>query len=170
MQVVLFKSRWYRPKDILISLFTFSNYVHAGLILSNGENILDASESRGNVDYGKFLSEHESRQIEVYDLGPNIKAHNYALIMIGSKYDWKGVIGWPFGWNDPKTVYCFEFVLQVMQRFNTINGESVAKIFSETGLDRKLNTSKIDSEDIVLVLSRAGLKPVYEGRADGFKA
>lgn len=170
MRVVLFKINWLNPKQAFIGAITWSNYCHTGLLFDKDPIplVYDASESRGNVDYNKHITEFEN-DIIVYEIPENeTLPYKYAIAKRYEKYDWKGIMGWfPFlGSNSPNTVYCFELVLQTLFRFKTISGYHTG---DSKDLKDKLYKKPIDSEDILILLERAGLNPVYRGKAKGYK-
>lgn len=188
MKVILFNINWLNPKQAIIGLFTWSGDCHSGLLFDTVEdqykNILfDASESRGNVNWQrnkdkslKSIQEFKNQRIRVYEIPENENINNtssispkqYALNMIGLPYDWKGIAGWLpfFGSNNARTVYCFELVLQTLLQFPSINNIPVSRL--DMGLREKLFKKPIDSEDIELVFARAGLNPIYEGKAKNY--
>lgn len=166
MKVVLFKIGWTNPKQALIGLFTWSSYCHAGLLFKGEYKVYDASESRGTVDYNKHIRDWGKQKITVYEIPEEeTKFKNYAIQMKGTKYDWKGIAGWfPFlASNDPKTVYCFELVLQTLLSGTKINGFSTKAIGGD--LRQKLFKKPIDSDDIFILMERAQIRPCYEGIA-----
>jgi hypothetical protein len=171
MKVVLLKINWFSPKQAVIGLFSWSNYCHAALLFNGERCIYDASESRGDVNWGKSLVELGKQKIVVYDIPDDETPYReYALKKLGTKYDWKGISGWiPFlPSNDPKTVYCFELVLQTLiLAADGLNGKKINKIAWD--LKDKLFKKPIDSEDIFILLERAELDPVYEGTAKHYK-
>lgn len=170
MKVVLFKTNFWNPKQFAISLMTWSKVTHAGLLFDGIDRLYDASESRGNVDFNKHIQEFKNQQIIVYEIPePEYDMQRYALSKKGIKYDWKGIMGWfPFlASNDPQTVYCFELVLQTLLSSPTINGRPTDVI----GIDlrNKLFKKPIDSDDILVLLERACLTPIYIGKAKNYE-
>lgn len=171
MKVVLFKINWFNPKQAIIGLFSWSKVCHAGLLLNDDDRLYDASEGRGTVDWNKSINAFGNQEIIVYDIPEqDDKPKDYALSKLGTKYDWKGIMGWaPFlASNDPQTVYCFELVLQTLLNYGTINGHVVSLIAPD--LMAKLFKKPIDSDDIIILMERARLSPIYQGKAKLFKS
>jgi len=169
MKVVLVKSNIWNPKQMVISLFTWSKVCHAALLFNNTYRLYDASESRGDVDYGKTLEQIKNQKIIVYDIPESEEAaKKYALLKRGTKYDWKGIMGWVpfFSSNDPQTVYCFELVLQTLLTMSHINGFATDRVAGD--LRQKLFKKPIDSDDIFILLERCQLHPVFEGKAKDY--
>lgn len=169
MKVVLVKANWLNPKAWLITLFTWSKITHAGFLTKTEDQLYDASESRGNVDYGKTLKELGNVKIYVYDVPCDDKrAWDYLLSKRGVKYDWKGIMGWMpfFASNDPATVYCFELVLQTLLEQPILNGYETDYIARD--LKQKLFKKPIDSDDIFVLMERLRLNPVYYGKAKNY--
>lgn len=170
MRIVLFKVNFFNPKQLLIALFTWSKVCHAGILFKGKKKIYDASESRGNVDWNKDIQEWNEQQVIVYEIPEDeIEAKKYALDKRGTRYDFKGIMGWfPFlASNDPQTVYCFELVLQTLLTFKTINGHKTKEIAGD--LRQKLFKQPIDSDDIYVLMERSRLNPVYQGMAKDYR-
>lgn len=169
MKVVFLKVRWWNPKEAAIGLVTASNFCHTAVLLPGESRLLDASESRGDVNFGKRVDEYKNRPVLVYHIpDEDVAAYNYALGMIGTKYDWRGVMGWGFSLNNRRAVYCFEYTLKILAAFKKINGTKTKVIFAETKLYSKIDQTRIDSDDVLTVLEWSRLKPIYEGPANGF--
>lgn len=194
MKVVLFKINWWNPKQAAIGLFTWSKVSHSALLPDSikklfdkafKDYLLDASESRGNVNWHskrdgslKSLQEFGGQKIIVYQIPEDENISNpkrlppidYALSKIGYKYNWKGIMGWlPFlKTNDASTVYCFEYVLQTLMQFETINNRTIDELDFDFEIRKKLYRKPIDSDDIFVLLESAGLAPIYQGRADKY--
>lgn len=169
MRIVLFKIRWTNIKQVFIGLFSWSKICHAALLFKGQSRLYDASESRGTVDWNKLIIEYGKQPIIVYEIPEDeADAKTYALNKKGTKYDWKGIMGWTplFGSNDPQTVYCFELVLQTLLTYKTINGYETDKIAPD--LQNKLFKKPIDSDDIFVLMERARLNPIYQGQAVNF--
>lgn len=169
MKVVFFRVNWWNPKAAIIGLATASAYCHAALILDDGR-LLDASESRGDVDYNDRLGKFGNKQVLVYDVPyESTKAVSRAISKIGSDYGWKGIWGWGLQVftlgllkiNNAKNMYCFEFVLFALSYIPEIKIESPT-IFN------KLFLAKIDSDDLLAALERAGCPVIYEGKAKDY--
>ena len=80
MKVVLFKTNFWKPKQFVISLFTWSKITHAGLLFEGEDRLYDASESRGNVNFNKPIQDFKNQQIIVYDIPePEFDMMKYAL-------------------------------------------------------------------------------------------
>ena len=170
MKVVFFKSNFFNPKALLISVITWSKITHAALLFHGEDRIYDASESRGNVDYNKPLKDFKNKKIIVYDIPEDEKLYKqYALSKKGVKYDWKGIMGWfPFlASNDPQTVYCFELVMQTLLSQPTLNGFPTKEIAED--FRKKLFKKPIDSDDILILLERAQLTATYTGKAKDYE-
>lgn len=170
MKVVLFNINWLNPKQIVIGMFSWSKVCHTGLLFNNEYRLYDASESRGTVDWNKHIECWGKQKIVVYDIPEDeTEAKKYALAKKGTKYDWKGIMGWTpfFGSNDPQTVYCFELVLQTLLTLKTINGFNTEEIAPD--LRAKLFKKPIDSDDIFILMERARLNPSYSGKAKDYK-
>lgn len=168
MKVVLVRINWWKPKSWIIGLFTWSKISHAGF-LTKEQQLYDASESRGNVDYGKTLKELGKSKIMVYDVPlDEDRAWKYLLDKRKTKYDWKGIMGWLpfFASNDPQTVYCFELVLQTLLEQDELNGYDTNEIAMD--LKAKLFKKPIDSDDIFILMERIRLNPIYDGRAKNY--
>jgi hypothetical protein len=98
MRVVLFRINWWNIKQATIGLFTMSKVCHTGLLLKKNKNLLDASESRGNVDWHKPIKDFGNQKIIVYEipeddelaLTSKISPKEYALSKIGYKYKLEG--------------------------------------------------------------------------------
>ena len=169
MKVVLVRTNWFNPKAWAISLFTWSKITHAAFLARDNMFLYDASEARGNVDYGKTLLEVGNQKIIVYDVPcDDERAWKYLLAKRGSKYDYKGIMGWiPFlNSNDPQTVYCFELVLQTLLEQEELNGFKTRDVASD--LLAKLFRRPIDSDDIFVLMERLRLNPIYDGRAKNY--
>ena len=78
-------------------------------------------------------------------------------------------MGWfPFlASSDPQTVYCFELVLQTLLSSPTINGRKTDVIAVD--LRNKLFRKPIDSDDILVLLERACLTPIFIGKAKDYE-
>lgn len=169
MKVVLVKIKWWNPKQAVIGLFTWSKICHAGFLTKTEDQLYDASESRGTVDYGKTLKQLKNQKIYVYDIPcDDDRAWKYLLAKRHTKYDWKGIAGWfPFlPSNDPHTVYCFELVLQTLLEQDELNGYKTKDI--ATDLLAKLFRKRIDSDDIFVLMERLRLNPIYYGKAKNY--
>lgn len=169
MKIVLVKINWFNPKSWVIGLFTWSKISHAGFLTKNSDMLYDASESRGNVDYGKMLKELGNQKIIVYDVPcDDERAWEYLLAKRGTAYDWKGIMGWTpfFGSNDPQTVYCFELVLQTLLEQEELNDFKTRDVASD--LQSKLFRKPIDSDDIFILMERLRLNPIYIGKAKNY--
>lgn len=169
MRIVLFKISWWNVKQLVIGLFSWGKICHAALLFKNETRLYDASESRGTVDWNKDLKEFGRQQVIIYEIPEDESdAKTYALNKKGTKYDWKGIMGWTpfFGSNDPQTVYCFELVLQTLLTLSTINNYPVNHIAPD--LMAKLFQKPIDSDDIFVLMERARLNPIYQGQARNF--
>jgi hypothetical protein len=169
MKVVLFRIGWLNIKQVIIGLFSWSKICHAALLFKGEQRLYDASESRGTVDWNKNLRDFGKQQITVYEIPEDESdAKIYALNKKGTKYDWKGIMGWVplFGSNDPQTVYCFELVLQTLLSMPKINGQNIERIAPD--LCAKLFKKPIDSDDIFILMERARLHPIYQGEARNF--
>lgn len=169
MKIVFFRISWLNIKQIIIGAFSWSKICHTGLLFNGEKRLYDASESRGTVDWNKELGTFGKQEITIYHIPEDAtKAQEYALAKRGTKYDWKGIMGWTplFGSNDPQTVYCFELVLQTLLTLKTINGFSTEEIAPD--LRAKLFRKPIDSDDIFILMERAQLNPVYQGKAKDY--
>lgn len=169
MKVILVNVNFLNPKQCIIGLMTWSKVCHAALLFNGMDRVYDASESRGNVAYGKTLKELGKQKITVYDIPEDeTEPKKYALNKLNTKYDWKGIMGWTpfFNSNDPQTVYCFELVLQTLLTMPKINGIDTKEIAGD--LRQKLFQKPIDSDDIFLLMERCQLTPVYIGMANKY--
>jgi hypothetical protein len=171
MRLALVRASVTRPKSWIIALFTWSGFSHAGFITKTNDQLFDASESRGNVDYGAFLKDLKNQKIVVYDVPCNDdKVWDYLLAKrkVNTGYDWKGILGWfpGLGSNDPTTVYCFELVLQALLAQEELNGYKTKDIAPD--LLAKLFRKPIDSEDILILMERLQLNPIYKGKAQNY--
>jgi hypothetical protein len=170
MRIVLFKISWWNVKQLVIGLFSWGKVCHAALLFKDETRLYDASESRGTVDWNKELKEFGRQPVIIYEVPEDgTDAKKYALDKKGTKYDWKGIMGWTpfFGSNDPQTVYCFELVLQtLLLGLPTINGYAIGHLAPD--LMDKLFKKPIDSDDIFILMERARLTPIYQGQARNF--
>lgn len=184
MKVLLVRTNWFKPAALVIALMTWSKVSHAAL-LGNDLVLYDASETRGYVDFdSKIIKDKSGKKIEVprtlYDLGnqkvivydvpmDDEAGWKYALSQRYEKYDWKGIAGWNpfFKSNDPKSVYCFELVLQTLLKQKAINGfELTDELVGK--LKDKLYEKPIDSDDIFVLMEKCNLKPIYDGKAKNY--
>jgi hypothetical protein len=184
MKILLVRTNWFKPVAVLISLMTWSKVSHAAL-LGNDLVLYDASETRGYVDFDskevkdkdgnkikvpRTLYDLKNQKVIVYDVPMDDElGWKYALSQRKESYDWKGIWGWNpiFKSNDPKSVYCFELVLQTLLTQEFINGIKLTQDLVGD-LRNKLYQKPIDSDDIFMLMERCNLKPIYDGKAKNY--
>lgn len=184
MKVLLVRTNWFKPVAVLIAVMTWSKVSHAAL-LGNDLVLYDASESRGYVDFDtkkikdkdgnrmtvpRTLYDLKNQEVMVYDVPmDDEKGWEYALSLRYERYDWKSIWGWnPFkGFNDPQAVICFELVLQTLLKQEVINGVELTEALVGK-LKDKLYEKRIDSDDILVLMEKCNLKPIYDGKAKNY--
>lgn len=171
MKVVLFRINWWDLKAAGIGLMTVSQYSHAAIIPDGDTRLLDASETRGNVDYNKQLIEFGSKEVVIYEVPFDCSdALIHAKNMIGREYNWKGIFAWIFRtctlgllkFHSSENLYCFEYVLYVLSFIKELRAAS-EKTFD------KVFTDIVDSDDVLSVLNKVGCPRIYRGPAKDFK-
>lgn len=95
-------------KGLIICLVTLSRFSHAA-IEYNG-TLYDSSETRGS--FGISDIKLAERKFICKELDGDLSF--WYNRMKGTKYDWKGVLGWIFKFNDTSRYYCFEAIWEAL--------------------------------------------------------
>lgn len=103
MKFYFFKPEGWMGK--IICRVTKSEYCHVAIEI-NGK-MYDSSENRGNfAEISRSIL--EEREWIGYEITTQQNMEQWVDHMMGTKYDWRGVIGWVFNLNDKTKFYCFE--------------------------------------------------------------
>lgn len=146
MKIVFFKKRKFSITDQLISIGTGDeDYSHVGIVFNNSDVIFESSGKKGGVLAYRRLSGLK-RPVVIYDLGEvGESLKDFAIELIGIKYDWAGVIFFIFNRQQKKKLYCFELVAKVLAqieefkddirlvRDGSVSGKDIEKILQKHG-------------------------------------
>jgi len=149
MKIVLFRTDWRSFFSIVISIVTKENYSHAALLYKG--KLYDASEKRkSGAGFGGYLKDYGSRGCEIYDIG-KFNINQFLKHNKGVKYDWEGVFGWLFHKDNPRKLYCYEYVLKLLVFIDIIGSVPPTHKHTASEIKRILNS-----------------KPQYSGKASSY--
>ena len=104
------------PASIVIRLFTLSRWSHVAIV--DGDHIIETTLISGcvRIPRDEWLKKHKT--VEFVDLPSNAKTSDalaFARSCVGSKYDWRGIIGLAVrhgGIGDKKRWFCSELAIE----------------------------------------------------------
>lgn len=110
----------------IISFVTRSPYSHSAVEIDGV--IYDSSEKRGSFGIANInLSDRFHIEFEVEgDLSGWLKR------MEGTQYDWVGIFGWFFKFNDYTRFYCFEATYEALVEINVTERKVLPRIDGNT--------------------------------------
>ena len=117
----------------IITFVTRSRFSHAA-VEYNGV-LYDSSETRG--DFGVSSVDLSMRKYKCFEVDGDLKS--WYNRMYGTKYDWKGIVGWVFGFHSKSRFYCFEAAWDAMydiglvkeQHPDRVSGADILYVFIE---------------------------------------
>ena len=150
MKVILFKKRKWNLSDFFISLGTGDNqFTHAGIVFNDFNIVFESSGFKGGVVAYRNLNQLKNKKYYVYDLGElgeDLKSN--AINLIGTKYDFWGILFFIFNKHDKNKLYCFEFVAKILKQIGglkndvnlvedgSISGVDIKKILEKNGFKK----------------------------------
>lgn len=141
--------------DKAIKFFTRDSYRHAAIsfpeFTGDETALFEASGFKGKVLKHRQEDSLKDCKVTVYKLPKPINKCFYkAESLIGKKYDFLGFFGYPLNRENPKYVYCFEFVLKILNQIpelkdyvsmvkdGSVSGNDIAKILETAGCEKEI--------------------------------
>lgn len=112
---IVFASDWY-PASIAIKLFTMSRWSHVGII--DGDHVIETKLLTGctRTPIGEWKKKHSKHHIAEIDCPRGLPdALEFARSQVGTKYDWRGIIGLAVrtsGTQKKDDWFCSELVIE----------------------------------------------------------
>lgn len=112
---IVFASDWY-PASIAIKLFTLSRWSHVGII--DGDYVIDTQLLTGCIrtPIADWKEKHSKHCIAEIDCPRGVdSAIEFARAQVGTKYDWRGIIGLAVrdsGLQQKHKWFCSELVIE----------------------------------------------------------
>jgi len=111
---IVFASDWL-PASIAIKLFTVSRWSHVGII--DGDYVIDTQLMTGCIrtPIEEWKKKHSDFCITYIDCKDKQKAIDFARAQVGTKYDWRGIIGLAVRkgeLQEKKKWFCSELVIE----------------------------------------------------------
>lgn len=145
--------------------------VHTGLIFEDKlYQAYDASESRGNVNWGKDVRDYAHRKIWIYDVpDPEMKGYNYAWSQKGAGYDWGGIAGYRLHLDDRRKLFCSELTIETLIRIYQLSDSRTSIPEEFLGSKRwDPNTQKYVL-DQMCINKVGGIVKIYEGKSKDYR-
>jgi len=109
LKIALFEPDWRSPKSLMISYLTKTPWSHAAVEIDGVW--YDASESRGDFSQCDVKKKMKGRLAHVWRIGNRIAVRNKIEENLGTRYEYKGLLGYALSSKKDKRFYCFELAM-----------------------------------------------------------
>lgn len=112
---IVFASDWY-PASIAIKLFTVSRWSHVGIV--DGDHVIETTLLTGctRTPVDEWKKKHAKHHFAEIDCPRGVPAAlEFAREQVGTKYDWRGIIGLAVrkgGFQQKHEWFCSELVIE----------------------------------------------------------
>lgn len=170
MKIILFHSG-NKIVDKAVKFFTKDDYRHAAIMFpeftGQSEALIEATGwKNGTLKYRTYREAVKNKTVTVIDIKDTpVECFYKAENLIGRKYDWLGFFGYPLNSQNPKYIYCFEFILKILAQMSflkplvklvrdgSVSGRDIENILSNELIAHRITKNTYSYDD------KGNLKP-----------